>query len=300
MTGRVSNKKGVYQPERPLLFRGNFPNAPKSSAFGSVGILGAIGEMVKEESVSKMAKRVLHSLKDTRIYLIQYGGAAVFTYNHHVIDLASKGKLMSIVGDLYHSRLYQGERKEKPEEYQKFDLFASRFLQLFNRVSFKDFLAIRAEYPSSLDVLFKTYFLKMEGFEKKREVVSSAMSLGRWLNEVAYYAAKMKVEPPDDGEKIWTTKSKFLVELESSTFSAKSGHALLAQTVTRAGRLSGWDAPEEAGLFMKEVAVGSLNLEEAKNLLVAFSRLKYERKSENIEDSPEEDEETNTDDISDV
>jgi hypothetical protein len=265
-----------------------------------VGILGAIGEMVKEEGVSEMAKRVLHSLKDTRMYLLQYGGAAVFTYNHHVIDLASEGELMSIVGDLYHSRLYQGERKEKREEYQKFDLFASRFLQLFNRMSFREFLSIRAEYPSSLDVLLKTYFLKMEGLEKQREVVSSAMSLGRWLNKVAYYAAKMEVEPPDDWEKIRTTKSKFLVELESSAFSAKSGHALLAQTVVRAGRLSGWDVPKEAGLFMKEVAVGSLELEEAKNLLIAFSRLKYEKKSENVEESPEEDEETNTEDISDV
>lgn len=69
-------------------------------------------------------------------------------------------------------------------------------------------------------------------------------------------------------------KAKVLVELESSIFSAKSGDALIAHTITRAGRLSGLDAPAEASLFMEKAASGELPLEQAKNLLIAFSRLK--------------------------
>jgi CRISPR-associated protein Cas8c/Csp2 len=311
MEGRVwkDEKKGTYKPLRPSIFRGNFPNAPLSSAFGSVAILGAIGEMTKEAEYSEMAEKVLAGLKNTEIYLMKYGGGAVFTYNNHVIDMAAQGKLSSIVRDLYHSRLYnQGVRSKKQDnaiEYQKFDLFASRFLQLFDSSSFRDFLAVRAEYPGSLSVLFKNYFCKMERLEK--EVVLSAMSLGRWINQVAYYAAKAEVGDWEEGEerlayneKIRNLKSKFLVELESSVFSSKSGDALIAQAVTRAGRLSGRDAPADAALFMEKVAIGSLSLDQAKNLLIAFSRLMHksgevgvpdEGVDDEAESSPEDDSE---------
>jgi len=70
------------------------------------------------------------------------------------------------------------------------------------------------------------------------------------------------------------------VELESSIFSAKSGDALIAQAVTRAGRLSNLDAPESATLFMEKTASGELELENAKNLLIAFSRIKNKKESE--------------------
>jgi CRISPR-associated protein Cas8c/Csp2 len=286
MTGRVwkDEKKGTYKPLRPSIFRGNFPNPPLSSAFGNVAVLGAIGEMTKEAECSDEAKEVLTSLKNTEIYLMKYGGGAVFTYNNHVIDLAARGKLSSIVKDLYRSRLYNQDIRSKKQdnaiEYQKFDLFASRFLQLFDSSSFRDFLAIRAEYHGSLSVLFKNYFCKMERLEK--EVVLSAMFLGRWMNQVAYYAAKAEVGDWEEGEerlaynkKIRDLKSKFLVELESSVFSSKSGDELIARAVIRAGRLSGMDAPADAALFMKEAAIESLSLDQAKNLLVAFSRLMH-------------------------
>ena len=60
-------------------------------------------------------------------------------------------------------------------------------------------------------------------------------------------------------------------------FSAKSGDALIAYTITRAGRLSGFDAPTEASLFMEKAASGELSLEQAKNLIIAFSRLKSKK-----------------------
>lgn len=287
--GKGENKKITYSPKRPLIYKGNFPNPPHSSALGAIALLGAIGEFAKESEYSEQAKRVLESLKNTEMYLIKYGGATVFTYNHHVIDMAKEGKLRTIIDSLYYSKLYNQDRRSSINtEYQKFDLFTSRFLQLFNHTAFKDFLAFRAEYPLEVSELFNTYFNKMENINK--EIVRSARILGKWLNKVAYFAAKNEVKQntPNYWEELRKTKAKILVELESSTFSSKSGHALIAQAITRAGRLSGMDAPEGAALFMEKTASGELPLDAAKNLLIAFSRLinkpeKREREEIDIE-----------------
>jgi len=285
-TGKGKTEKKIYEAKPPLIFKGNFPNPPKSSALGSIALLGAIGEFAKESQYSKQAKFVLDSLKNSTMHIVKYGGAKTFTFNHHVIDLAKEGKLSSIIDSIYYTVLaLHGKRNRKDlkpqeknalvSEYQKFDLFTSRFLQLFNNAAFKDFLAFRAEYPTPVTILFNTYFEKMEKIDSK--IVSSARSLGRWLNLVAYKTAKLEVKEPEKSPKYYEElrkiKSKILVELESSTFSAKSGDALIAQAVTRAGRLSGLDAPEAAALFMEKTASGDLPLGNAKNLLIAFSRL---------------------------
>jgi CRISPR-associated protein Cas8c/Csp2 len=300
-TGKGDAEKITYEAKRPLIYRGNFPNPPRSSALGSVALLGTIGEFVKESKYSEQAKRVLESLKETTMYLVKYGGASTFTFNHHVIDLAKEGKLKAIIDSLYYSKLYnQDRRSSSNSEYQKYDLFTSRFLQLFNHAAFKDFLAFRAEYPSEVTILFNTYFIKMEKINPT--IVSSARALGKWLNKVAYFTAKaeVKASTPNYWEELRRVKSKALIELESSTFSAKSGDALIAQAVTRAGRLSGLDAPEAAALFMEKTASGELPLENAKNLLIAFSRLinKAEKKEVPVEFSNDDSDEIETDDHS--
>ena len=276
MVGKVKCDKGKtlkYIPQRPNIFNGNFPNAPHSSALGSVALLGSIGEMTKEKDVSELAKKVLESLKDCNFYAIKYGDASVFSFNHSIIRLAERGKLRRIVDSLYYVVLYKEGRRSTNNafEYQKFDLFASRFLQIFNRPTFKDFLAFRAEYPYDIELLLNTYFCDMEKIDK--EIVTSAKELGKWLNYVAYRSAKKEVGT-SSGDVFIKAKAKILIELESSVFSAKSGDALIAYTITRAGRLSGFDAPTEASLFMEKAASGELLLEQAKNLLIAFSRLK--------------------------
>lgn len=300
-SGKGNAEKITYEAKRPLIFRGNFPNPPRSSALGSVALLGTIGEFVKESKFSEQAKCVLESLKETTMYLVKYGGAATFTYNHHVIDLAKEGKLKVIIDSLYYSQLYNQDRRSSlNSEYQKFDLFTSRFLQLFNHAAFKDFLAFRAEYPNPVTILFNTYFIKMEKIDPK--IVSSARELGKWLNKVAYFTAKTEVKTGTSNywEELRRVKSKVLIELESSTFSAKTGDALIAQAVTRAGRLSGLDAPETAALFMEETASGELPLENAKNLLIAFSRLinKAEKKEVPIEYSKDDSEDAESEDQS--
>lgn len=276
MVGKVKCEKGKtlrYIPKRPNIFNGNFPNAPHSSALGSIALLGAIGEMTKEKDVSELANKVLESLKDCNFYAIKYGDASVFSFSHSIIRLAERGKLRRIVDSLYYVELYKEGRRSTSNafEYQKFDLFASRFLQIFNRPAFKDFLAFRAEYPHDIELLLNTYFSDMEKIDK--EIVTSAKKLGNWLNSVAYSSAKKEVGTSNWDDLI-KAKAKVLVELESSVFSAKSGDALIAYTITRAGRLSGFDAPTEASLFMEKAASGELPLEQAKNLLIAFSRLK--------------------------
>lgn len=279
MVGKVEFIKGkkddTYKPKRPKLFNGNFPNAPKSSALGAIALLGAIGETVKEQDVSELALRVLESFKGHNFYAFKYGDAKVFNFNHHIINLAEKSHLRSVVDSLYYITLYnQGMRRADNIEYQKFDLFASRFLQLFNKPAFKDFLAFRAEYPSELGILLKTYFIHMEYINQ--EIVQSAKELGRWLNSVAYQVAKTEIKgnSQQDKERQREAKAKVLVELESAIFASKSADALIAHTIARAGRLSATDAPAEASLFMEKVISGEVSLEQAKNLLIAFSRLK--------------------------
>lgn len=303
-TGKDNTEKNTYEAKRPLIYRGNFPNPPRSSALGSVALLGTIGEFVKESKFSEQVKSVLESLKETTMYLVKYGGASTFTFNHHVIDLAKEGKLKAIIDSLYYSKLYnQDRRSSSNSEYQKFDLFTSRFLQLFNHAAFKDFLAFRAEYPSEVTILFNTYFIKMEKIDPT--IVSSARAMGKWLNQVAYFAAKAEIKENSQNykEELRKAKSKGLTEIESSIFCAKSGTALIAQTITRAGRLSTTEAPNEATLFIDKTNSGDLLLDDAKNLLIAYSRLNpYTKKvdplSENT-NSDDLDENENADDHSD-
>ena len=276
------NKKGEVtkeSPLRPKIYDGNFPHAPRSSALGPIALLGSIGTWAKEAEDTPWAMDVLDSLKDAQMYVVSYGKAQSFRYNHYLVDLAKKNRLREIIDGLYYTTLLNaGPRSsDNRNDYQILDLFTARFLLQFNRASFRDFLAQRAEYPHQTSILFTTYFEKMESITP--DVVKSAKALGRWLNYVAYRVAKESDEKAtkEDMRKI---KAKVLVELESSTFSAKSGDSLIAQAVTRAGRLSGMDAPEEASLFMEQTAAGSITLDQAKNLLIAFSRLrnKYEPK----------------------
>jgi len=301
MIGKVhKNEKGTkdkkefeYKPKRPNIYRGNFPNAPRSTALGSIALLGAIGELTKEADVSDLAKSVLDSLFKATMYMISYGKASTFSYNHHVIDLAKQGKLGSIVDSVYYTKLFSHPTRNYDArfDYAKFDLFASRFLIIFNRPAFKDFLAFRAEYPQNMELLLTTYFKKVENMEKiSDEIVQSAKTLGRWVNQVAYFYAKNEVKEGSQNywENVQRVKAKALIEIESSAFSAKSGDALIAQVVTRAGRISGMDAPEGAALYMTKTASGELPLDSAKNLIIAFSRLtnksqKAEQKSDGDE-----------------
>ncbi len=271
----ITKNSEKFIPKRPKIERGNFPNAPYSQVLGSLALLGAIGELRKEEEYSNIVANVLDKLKNRSIYIVKYGDAKSFTYSQYIIELAKSAKLSSVVDSIYYSVLYnQDKRGWDNPEYLKFDLFVSRFLQLFNRPAFKDFLSFRAEYPQPIELLMTTYFNKIENMDKK--IIDSVKCLGGWLNRVAYKAAIEDKESKLDTKQ---KKSKILVELESSIFAAKTPDALIAQTITRAGRLSDSDAPAEASLFIEETLCESIDLNVAKNMLIAFSRIRTSKES---------------------
>jgi hypothetical protein len=275
---KTNNKKAetIYSFQRPKICSGNFPYAPRQSALGSVGLLGAIGRWAKEANYWDEGKKVLDSLKERPIYIVKYGDAKSVFYGHWIVELAKENFLCDIIDAIQYSHILSEEKRDlSSTKYQLFFLFASRFFQLFEQKSFQDFLSIRAEYPQELGKLFNTYFIN--AMQKDETIVHSARALGHWLNSTAYWAACKETENRDkqgDKETIRKLKAKFLAEMESTVFAAKSHDALLAQVVTRAGRLSQSDAPNAATLFFDAVAAGTLTLEESKNLIVVYSRLR--------------------------
>jgi len=282
MEGKVTKKEEkktfIEKPGRPVIIRGNFPNAPKSNSLRALGLLGAIGEWAKESGETGLGKAVLDSLEKCPIYIVNPDGTKITNYNHFVVKLAQKNKLNSIIDSIYRISPYslnrKSSQKEIEREREKIAFFASNFLHIFDEMAFREFLSIRAEYPYQLEILLKTYFMDKKQIDP--QIVSSAKSLGSWLNYVAYKVAA--ANKPNDKE----MKAKILVELESSAFSAKTGTALISQTITRAGRLSHMEAPAEASLFMEKTMSGELDLKDAQQMLMAFSRLRTKHEPQTI------------------
>ena len=289
---KSKSKEGKYR--RPLIFRGNYPDAPFNPLFGAVGLIAAIGKWSKEAEYYDEGLEVLNFLKEVPLYLIGYGTADITFYNHYIIELAKGGKLRNIVQDLEKSTLVAEERKtfDNPK-YKQFFLFSSRFLQLFNEPSFKDFLSFRAHYEPELIHLLNLYFIKI--MEIPQNIVTSAKEYGKWLNYVAYYAGQAEERDASNLEKI-KSKSKFLIELESAVYSSDSGSELVSLINIRAGRLMHhaliklkkdnlrMDAPPEATEFLEAAAMGKeISLKQAQHLITAFSRLR--NKFENFEES---------------
>lgn len=291
MEGKIEWKGSKHTLYRPRLLNGNFPYAPRTSVMGAVALLGAIGKFAMDanDQISPEVCNVVNRLKNTNIYLVSSDEIKAFSFNHVIIDLASKGKLQSIVDSIYRIELFKvGSRSKidkfndiRKNEYDRFDLFVSRFLTLFNKASFRGFFSFRAEYPNEIELLLKTYFCIMEKINE--DIVNSAIAFGSWLNLQAFtYASKEipvsqdlnKDEEKREKEKQIELKNKILIQFESAIMSAKSGDALVAFITTRAARLTGYDIDDGAKLFMSKVSCGELPLEQAKNLLIAFSRLK--------------------------
>lgn len=297
MVGKVEWNRSKHTLHRPRLLNGNFPYAPRTSVMGAVALLGAIGKfaMDAKDKISPEVCNVVNRLKNTNIYLVSSNEIKALSFNHVIIDLASKGKLQSIIDSIYRIELFKvGSRSKidkfndiRKNEYDRFDLFVSRFLTLFNKASFRGFFSFRAEYPNEMELLLKTYFCIMEKINE--DIVNSAIAFGGWLNLQAFtYASKVihdisNLKEDEKKEKQTELKNKILIQFESAIMSAKSGDALVAFITTRAARLTGYDIDEGAKLFMSKVSGGELPLEQAKNLLIAFSRLKtVNKKDENV------------------
>jgi hypothetical protein len=227
---------------------------------------------------------LMDALKSAPVYMIQYGSANVMRFNHYVVDMAKHGQLKSVIDCVYYSRLFkEGKRSQGSFEYQKFDFFYSRFLQLFTPAAFRDFMGFRAEYPPQITSLFYTYFTQTQKQMNNQqtaispEIVESARATGSWINYIAYQRAKKELKEANElnnYEKLQDAKAKYLVGIESMVYAAKEGHNIIGQLATVIGRMSNTDFPAEAELFFTKVATGELTVDQAKNLLMAFSRIR--------------------------
>ncbi|WP_200976492.1 hypothetical protein [Echinicola sp. 20G] len=298
---KAKSSDGKYK--RPRIIRGNYPDAPYHTVFGPIGLLASIGKWAKEADIPEGA-RVLKMFKGKKmdsgiyhlvpIYLLGYGKANVLYFSHYLVELAKDNKLYQIVLDLENSTLISEERKtfDNPK-YQQFYLFTTRFLQLFSESSFQDFLSFRAYYEPEVIHLFNSYFINVElkhiNMAIAKEIVISAREMGKWLNYAAYKAAEKSEDKSAGKDAVLKSKAKFLIELESAAFSAKSGDELISHVITRAGRLSGMDVPPEAQCFMDAVCSELITREQAQHLITAYARLrnKFERKDD-ISDNTEE------------
>lgn len=296
--GKVTNDGKNNEVERPPIYSGNYANAAKSSYLQSLSVLGYIGELAKEEEYSMKALKVLEELKMNPVLLIDSGSelASIIHYSHFIIELAKEGSLNKIIDRLYYIKFYKFKGlkrtdsipiykdkgikiEEKDIEYEKFDYYVSKFLTLFNHCTFNEFLSCRVEYPSEIRTILTLYFNNMEQISK--DVIASAEAFGAWINRCSFIAAKNDSFPnrrwedlaENEKQKIVEKKYKFLVELESSVFSSDNNRSMISNIITRVGRLSNTDVPQEAALFVKAVVEPSIDIGTAKNLVIAFSRI---------------------------
>ena len=283
-------KKAVTTSEykRPRLHAGNYPFAPQNSdAFGAIGLLGAIGRWAHRAREVDWAARVLTSLADAPLYIVSYDKIQQVRFGHHVTRLALEHELSSLLATLYRDTVLYREpdvqRRYDNPTYQLFYFTAARFLQLFSRPAFIDFMAFRAEYAPELAPLFNEYFMNIDP-----EIVRSAGALGRWLNTTAYLVAREEVGSgvANQDELVKKAKAKILVEFESAAMSAKSPQDLLFRISTRAGRLLQDDAPAASERFMDATATGEISQQDATHLLVAYMRLRSKPKAKNTPETP--------------
>lgn len=270
----------------PKIYDGNFPNSVSTPYLSTLSILGSIGYLSKKGDVDMKVFNVLNELERCPIYIFfQSGNAEVVTYNHYIIELAKEGNLKSIIDSLYYIKLFKNPHRENDDmDYQRLDYYLSRFLTLFNNSAFNSFISCRAEYPNSINNLLTKYFCMMNGIDK--EVIRSVQIIGGWINNIAFKVAKAEENKEKDWnklnekekEEIIKSKYKILIELENSISSAKEGDSMLRLLLTRIGRLANEDAPTEATIFMDAVFENKVPLSVAKNILIAYSRVRSDRK----------------------
>jgi len=146
-----------------------------------------------------------------------------------------------------------------------------RWLLLFTAPTLDDVVAVRAQYPSEFAPLFEEYFMQRH----KRDLIDSARITGQHISRQAWFAAS---DASDGGMEARRKKTQsILAGLESLLRDCNSGPEMLARLSVQAGRLTGSSFPPEARRFFDAVAADdpdSLSLKDARNLLLAYMRLR--------------------------
>ncbi|WP_028566885.1 hypothetical protein [Salisaeta longa] len=295
----LQRKEGSKR-KRPPLFDGNYPDAPRSSAFGPVGLLGAMGQWAKRADRLSEVAPILDQMAGRPIYLVSYDGNLMRQefIGHHAARLAQEHNLPRVIDSLYRARFYN-EDDNKPDSPTRKSFFrmASRFLQLYTRAAFRDFLAFRVQYETVFSSIITDFI--MSEYTIDPDIVRSARAYGAYLNTVAYFVARDEVEQNKEqegggtGRTLYEAKARALAQLEGTALSARRPSALFAQLNVMAGRQANQDVPAEAARFIEAVNTGEVAFDEAKDLVLAYMRLRSNKSSPDVtETSADEIDET--------
>lgn len=280
----IEKKKEEFK--RPRLHDGNYPYAPyDSKAFGVIGIVAALGKWASKANKLNRVREIFISLLGDEnhnglpLYVVSYDKIRQVQLSHHIAQLAIENEKLSIIinsltsDTILYSELDSKTKRYENQNYALFNMMASRFLQQFNEGSLRDFLSFRAEYSQKIQPLFDRYFMSEKNIS--HELVQSARAFGQWINYAAYKAADDSIDAgsKDRYDKVQKEKAKILADLESTILSSKNELELLSRISIRIGRFLNRDLPSDATLFMDAVASRSIDFDDAKNLLLAYSRL---------------------------
>ena len=257
------------------MHRGNYPNAPASPIFGAIGLIGAMGSWAKSVKYLDMFQKVVHQIANNTIYMVSYEGSLMKQerLGHHIARLAETVDIPKVLQGLFHIQLYN-EEENKPDNPKRkvFFIMASRFLQLYTKSSFQDFLSFRGEYPIHFSPILEDYFMNQQKITE--ELIRSAKSYGTHLNSIAFFAADAEVKEGKTKRDIYEAKSKNLAELESAIMSTKNPSELFSIVNIRAGRISDREVSEaDVYPFMEAVMLGDIPFKDAQNMLLAFLRV---------------------------
>jgi len=281
--------------KRPPLFDGNYPDAPGSSAFGPVGLMGAMGQWAKRAGRLADARPVLEKMAGNPVYLVSYDGGLMRQefVGHHAARLAEEHDLPAVIASLYRAQFYNDDdNRPDSTNRQRFFRMAGRFLQLYTQPAFRDFLAFRVQYDRVFSPILTDYFMSEQDIDT--DIVRSARAYGAYLNDVAYHIARQEVEENEEkdgggtGRNLYEAKTRALAQLESTAMSARRPSALFAQLNVDAGRQSNRDVPAAAERFLEATNAGEIDFDTAKDLVLAYMRLRSENGS-NSTDSEDDD-----------
>lgn len=272
--------------KRPPIFDGNYPDAPRSSAFGPVGLMGAMGQWARRTERLPEVEPVLAKMAGSPIYLVSYDDNLMRQeyIGHHAARLAREYNLPAVLDSLHRSRFYNPDDNDPESNTRKnFFRMAGRFLQLYTQATFRDFRAFRVQYESILSPIFTDYFMSEQ--EIAPDIVQSARAYGSYLNYVAYLIAEEEVKENEEqegggtGRDLYEAKARALAQMESTTLSARRPSALFAQLNVMAGRQVNRDVPADAERFIEAVNTGEIEFDEAKDLVLAYMRLRSDKAS---------------------
>lgn len=280
---------GKYDPEkkkyigRPPIYRGNFRNALNNVNFGILQLLAAFSGMIErgQEVDQEEVEALVESLTGRPIMIIGYDYNGQEQFGSHLKEITSNGELFRALNEVWKVELVgiDTAKKFKSPAWDHLKRNLERWLRRFDPPSFRGFLSVRANYPITFLPLIHKYFL-MQKISK--EIVDSAMAMGKSLNTAAYKAGLVKAgeDTRQNARDIYEYKARVLSSLEGNIRSAKSGSQLLSQVSTLIGRMTSYDLNPESAPFMHAVLTGEVEYKVAQDLLIAFMRLNQVKQKE--------------------